>query len=221
MPPRLRVLSLPSPIDTALPRNLSSCLQFSTTTRLRAAPAKGKSGKQAQQPVNKKGKKFVLATRKDRDVSRNAPNPGERRAWKNRIVLSNINANDVSGLRPLTPENMANEQTLGKVMSIPGDAVDSLRSLRAFKRTQAWASYKKPAVLMTEESWNLAKLMTDIQNNSQSGPSSIAKVIHGPRRSGKSVFLLQALLMGILQKWIVINIPECEYTPQPLQQQLT
>jgi small subunit ribosomal protein S29 len=68
--------------------------------------------------------------------------------------------------------------------------------------------------LVTEDSWNLGKIMEDLGSNSHgngdSSSNSIRRVISGQRKSGKSVLLLQAMAMAILRKWVVINIPECK-----------
>jgi small subunit ribosomal protein S29 len=217
MPPRLPLRSLPRSIDAAcLLRRNPPVAPFSSTSRLKAqAPgAKKKTGTRQTQGPPKKGVKNLVLKKKARAIGHNPPHEGERKAFKNRIILSNTNAQEVPDLHDLSVENMADNATLGKVMAIPGPVVDSLRTLGAFKRNQGWSNYRRPACLVTEDSWNLGKIMEDLGSNSHgngdSSSNSIRRVISGQRKSGKSVLLLQAMAMAILRKWVVINIPECK-----------
>jgi small subunit ribosomal protein S29 len=120
---------------------------------------------------------------------------------------------EVSGLPTLSIEEISNSAAFGKVMAIPGQVVDSLRVLGAFKRSQGWSNYRRPAFLMTEKSSELREAIVDITRDNRNGDSqilSMRRIIHGPKKSGKSVLLLQAMTMAILNEWFVFNIPQCK-----------
>jgi small subunit ribosomal protein S29 len=217
MPPRLPFRSLPYSIDVVcLSRRYPPFTPFSTTSQVLAAPAKKKPGTRQGQGPPKKGVRNLVLKKKSRAASHNPPHEGERKAFKSRIILSNTNAQEVSGLQELSVENIAEDATLGKVMAIPGPVVDSLRVLGAFKRVQGWSNYRRPACLVTEESWNLAKIIAELGNIShvdgRASSNSIRRIVNGQRKSGKSVLLLQAMAMAILKKWVVISIPECKFS---------
>jgi small subunit ribosomal protein S29 len=206
MPKRLVLRHAPSPIDISLLLRRNPSNPFSTTC-IRSAGGQ----RTAQGP--RKGVKSLVISRKAPAVIQNPPHPGERKAFKNRIILSNTNAVEAPGLHTLSAENIANESTLGKVMAIPGPVVDSLRVLGAFKRSQGWSNYRRPACLMTAKSWELGRKIADITRNNlenEHPASSMRRVIHGPRKSGKSVLVLQAMTMAILNQWVVFNIPQCK-----------
>lgn len=177
-----------------------------------AAPKKG-----VKQLNTKKGRKAAGETNK-------RPGQGERKALRKRIVLSNNNALEVSSLKDLTKENVFSEQNEGKVMGLPDLTVDALRDVGAFKATQGWSLFRRPAVLMRREAIQLARLFKEVED-SPSGPQkrTIRRILSGDRMSGKSTLLLQGLAMGFLREWFVINLPEAqdivnahtEYAPLP------
>jgi small subunit ribosomal protein S29 len=183
-----------------------------------AAPKKG-----IKQLNTKKGKSGTAGDAGKR------PAQGERKALRKRIVLSNNNALEVSSLKDLGKQNVLSEQNEGKVMGIPDSTVDALRDVGAFKPTQGWSLFRRPAVLMRKEAIQLARLFSEVEASSGEKKRTIRRILSGERMSGKSTLLLQSLAMGFLRGWFVINLPEAqdivnahtEYAPlansQPLQ----
>lgn len=87
-------------------------------------------------------------------------------------------------------------------MALPGDVVDSLRAVEAFKPGQGWSFFRRPACLIRKENVELSKII-----DSNDG-STTRKIICGEKGVGKSVFLLEAMAMAFMKGWIVLNIPE-------------
>lgn len=129
---------------------------------------------------------------------------GERRALRKRVVLSNTNALEVQGMQDFAPENLADAGRLNQVMGFNNDTVDALRANEAFKHTQGWRLFRRPATLVRKETVEMGQLVEKAEEN------TARKVIYGDRGSGKSVLLLQALAMAHLKKWVVIHIPEAK-----------
>ena len=145
----------------------------------------------------KKGKKAF------QDTARR-PGIGERRAARKRIVLTNDNALEVASLTDMTKADVLNEANEGKVLGIPEATVDGLRVLEAFKTTQGWSLFRRPATLMRKETIELAKLMKEVEGQKK----TVRRILSGDRLSGKSTLVLQGLSMGLLREWVVINLPE-------------
>jgi small subunit ribosomal protein S29 len=205
MPPRLRLRPF------ILPHRGAS---FSTSCPFRfPMPAKKKSPSIQTGPA----RKTLRLTKKNYIKDPKPPAPGERKAFRKRLVLSNTNAVDVP-LTDVSRENMLNSDLSGTVVGIPGEIVDALRISGAFKVTQGWSNYKRPAFLMRRETQDLAIAMKEIdsaqiQPLASDSPRSktICKIVHGERKTGKSTFLMQAMAMAFLRDWVVVSIPECEY----------
>ena len=197
-------------IATRLLRPQTACF---STSAARYAVVQKKKGMTA---APKKGVKS-LNTKKGRGSaagdSGKRPAQGERKAQRKRIVLSNDNALEVSSLQDLSKENVLNEQNEGKVMGLPQEnVVDALRAVEAFKTTQGWSLFRRPAVLMRKEAIELARLFKE----AESSKKTIRRILSGQRMSGKSTLVLQGLTMGILRDWFVINLPEgtCRHVKQ-------
>lgn len=186
---------------------------FSTSAVNQAAAAK----KRTVAAAPKKGVKS-LNTKKSRKAAGGdtgkRPAQGERKAQRKRIVLSNNNALEVSSLKDLSKENVLSEQNEGRVMGLPAEpVVDALRAVEAFKTTQGWSMFRRPAVLMRKEAIQLAKLFREVEGSKEGQTKkTIRRIISGERMSGKSTLLLQGLTMGFLRDWFVINLPEGELT---------
>lgn len=109
----------------------------------------------------------------------------------------------------------------GRVMGLPGTVVDSLRAVEAFKTTQGWNLFRRPAILMRRESAQIAEFIQEVE--AAQGKKTIRRIIIGDRASGKSTLVLQALTMAFLKEWVVINLPDAkeiiightEYAPMP------
>ena len=164
----------------------------------------------AKQTFTKKKKKLTDTNKGRR------PAPGERKALRKRVVLSNTNALEVHGLQDISAESITNDGLKGQVLGIPGPIVDRLRAVEAFKVPQGWALFRRPAMLMRKETLDFGKEMEGIAQNEEQ--KSIRRVYIGERGSGKTLMLLQAMTMAFLKDWVVINIPNgiLPHIPFPL-----
>ena len=152
-------------------------------------------------------KNFVKKKKKPQVVDRaRKPAVGERKALRKRIVLSNTNSLEVEGLKDISIQSMIDENLRGQVLGIPGPVVDQLRAVEAFKVTQGWPLFRRPAMLMRMDTLDMA---TEIENISLGiRDKTIRRVFVGERGSGKTTMLLQAMTMAFLKRWVVINIPD-------------
>lgn len=148
----------------------------------------------------KKGKKAFQNTSKP-------PAEGERRAARKRIVLTNDNALEVPTLKDMAKDDVLSEANHGRVLGIPEATVDALRAVEAFKTTQGWNMFRRPATLMRKETIEIAKLMKAAEDEK----ITLRRVLSGERMSGKSTLLLQGLSMAFVRQWVVINLPEGVY----------
>ena len=81
-----------------------------------------------------------------------------------------------------------------------------MRAVEAFKVAQGWPLFRRPAMLMRKDTFDMA---TEIENISiGTRGNTIRRVFVGERGSGKTTMLLQAMTMAFLKGWVVINIPE-------------
>lgn len=130
-------------------------------------------------------------------------------------MLSNTNALEVRGLQDFTPDKLVHGATgesalvahRGQVLGFDNDAVDALRALEAFKPTQGWSLFRRPASLVREETLEIAR---DLVNATGESKETVRKVIFGGPGSGKSALLLQAQAMAFLKGFIVIHFPEAQ-----------
>ncbi|KAI9644011.1 hypothetical protein NHQ30_007363 [Ciborinia camelliae] len=144
---------------------------------------------------------------------------GERKAMRKRIVLSNTNALEVEGMKDLGLDNVGSDALVGTVVGLSGSTVDSLRASEAFKITQGWSLFRKPAVLIREESVGCVELLEEAEANKK----ALRLVIDGGRVSGKSLMLLHAMASAFVKGWIVLNIADTQelvnactdYSPLP------
>jgi small subunit ribosomal protein S29 len=148
-------------------------------------------------------KKFQMAKKKTAVKTGKPPAPGERKAMRKRIVLSNTNALQVEGLHDLS-KDMEMAIHTGKVVGLPGQVVDSLRAVEAFKVTQGWGMFRRPALLIREES----VFLSDHMKQAEEQKVGLRLVIDGERGTGKSLMLLHAMATAFVRGWIVVNIPE-------------
>jgi len=150
-------------------------------------------------PLRFRGKK--VETRQGK-----SPLPGERKAMRKRILLSNNSALPVPGLADLGAGDMLSEGSVGKMMSLPGQLQDQLRTIEAFKSSQFWPMFRQPSTLIRSETVNLATRM----QRAASSKDTLRLVVDGDRITGKSLLLLQTQAHAFLNDWIVIHIPEGE-----------
>lgn len=190
---------------------------FTTSASQLARAGPGGGGKTVQKTADtglsrhiRAGKRLILGKKKKRQSDRTKPPaPGERKAFRKRIQLTNDNALAVPGLSELTAENIVDAGSIGKVLSLSTpELVDQLRAVEAFKPTQTWNLFRAPHILVRQETVDLAKQLTDAIGKKE----TLRLVVTGDRASGKSILGLQALATGFLNKWVVINIPEGMHT---------
>ncbi|QYS98191.1 Mitochondrial ribosomal protein of the small subunit [Trichoderma simmonsii] len=186
---------------------------FSTTSFLAAGPPAVKSRKDLPKKTKKTYKK------KQNIVPVKKPQPGERKAFRKRIQLSNNSALPVTGIESLEAATMARAESGGKMFAVPDQVVDQLRALEAFKTTQTWNLFRKPHVLVRKETVELmSKLEASVEKK-----EAFKCVLTGSALSGKSLTLLQAMSYALLNEWVVIHIPEgqdltngnTEFSPVP------
>ena len=134
------------------------------------------------------------------------PAIGERKALRKRVVLSNTNALEVEGLKDVTAQSMIDENLRGQVWAIPDPVVVQLRAVEAFKVSQAWPLFRRPAMLIRKDTLEMAREIEEISSGARE--KTIRRVFVGQRGSGKTTMLLQAMTMAFLKDWVVINIPE-------------
>ena len=185
----------------------ASATSFSTSAALFVLPPKKKvvSGKSQKNPERgerttfgkKKGKKVVSEKGK-------RPAIGERKALRKRVVLSNTNALEVNDLEDFATRPPLDARSVGKVVGIPNHLVDQLRAVQAFKPSQGWSLFRRPAMVIRRETVEYDKLMQD----SSSGKKTVRRVLVGERATGKTVMLLQVMAMAMMKGWVVINIPD-------------
>ncbi|WPG99071.1 Hypothetical protein R9X50_00187600 [Acrodontium crateriforme] len=181
---------------------------FSTTPALGALPPK-KKGAANTKPTMRGGSSLKL-TKNTRVASGRPPAPGERKALRKRVVLSNTNAIEVRHLQDLTKDLCKDVSALteahGKVVGLENETVDAMRALEAFKATQGWNLFRRPAVLVRKETIEMAETLHDAQSKKK----TVSKVLYGSRGSGKSVLQLQAMALAQQRGWIVLHFPEAK-----------
>lgn len=133
------------------------------------------------------------------------PMPGERKAMRKRIVLSNTNALAVPGLQDLKKDIVGHggAEFVGKVIGLQGQTVDSLRAAEAFKPQQSWGLFRRPGILVREETIELGEKMIAFEKE-----GTLKLVLDGDRVTGKSLMLVSAMSMAFVRGWVVLNIPE-------------
>ncbi|KAJ4296119.1 hypothetical protein N0V88_004821 [Collariella sp. IMI 366227] len=200
---------------------LSRSAQFSTTAARDAAPKAPSGGSDNKQGHIRSGKRMVLAKfKKDKPIEKGrSPAPGERKALRKRITLSNDNAIAVPWLSDLTAADLADPANAAKIMALPVEVQDQLRASEAFKPTQCWGMFRKPSLLVREETVDLANRMQASVDKKQ----TLRLVVTGDKLTGKSHMLLQAMAHAFINDWVVIHLPEAqdlttactEYSPIP------
>lgn len=121
-------------------------------------------------------------------------------------MLSNTNALEVPGLVDLSDKILLDQAYMTRVVGIPGTVVDQLRAVEAFKPTQSWELFRRPALLIRKESLEVSKLLEEAA--AKNGTARL--ILDGSRGTGKSLMLLHSMANAFLKGWVVINIPEGE-----------
>ena len=180
---------------------------FTTSTTLNASPLV-KKHKGNTQSAPRRGEKTTFTVKKKKKPERISKPPaiGERKALRKRIILSNTNAIEVRDMIDMNAKSMVMEELRGKVLGIPGPVVDQLRAAQAFKTTQGWGLFRRPGMLIRQETLDYGNIFQSLSKEEK--PQTVRRIFVGENGSGKSMLILQAMTMAFLQKWIVINIPE-------------
>jgi len=185
---------------------------FSTSAALGKAPATAKKpGVSAEQKrLNQRANqtKTLKIKKKVPVKTGKPPMPGERKAMRKRIVLSNTNALEVPDMQDLNAEMVESEEWVGKVVGLDGKTVDGLRAAEAFKVTQGWGLFRRPGVLVRGESVALGKRLGEWVGKKK----MLRLVIDGEKGTGKSLMLVWAMATAFVRGWIVVNIPEGEFS---------
>ena len=194
---------------TSLRTTLQASAAFSTSAALEANSAVKKKSVSVAKPGRGTNASFNKAQGKIKGKQQGGrtgkpPAEGERKAMRKRVVLSNTNAVEVQGLDNFSAANIYDAALEGQVMGLSNEVIDALRATEAFKATQGWSLFRRPATLVRKETAELAKLMQNVEANK----TAVRRVIYGERGSGKSVLALQAKDMALLKGWIVVHIPE-------------
>ncbi|CAK4012466.1 Hypothetical predicted protein [Lecanosticta acicola] len=216
------------PIERSTPAGLSHRAAFSTSPSHSVNPPKKKSV--VAKPSTRQGRTLRL-TKNTRASTAKPPAVGERKAQRKRVVLSNSNALEVVGLKDLASEHTRSRQLelhQGQVLGLSNETVDALRALEAFKPTQGWSLFRRPATLIRKETLTLAGDLEQATERDATGLAArkdgatdqkegeavqrlpVRKVLFGERGSGKSVLQLQALALAHLENWVVVHVPEAK-----------
>lgn len=191
----LRPTTTTLPPTTAATPSLSHA--FSTTTP-KPASANAKPG------VHRRGGK-QMKFKKPRPITHTrSPLPGERRAVRKRVVLSNNNAIRVINAPRMDEHNLASAESVGLVMKMPEAPIDQLRMVQAFKSSQTWGLFHSPHMLVRPETVTVCSRMSE----AVAAKETARIVVAGDKAAGKSMVLLQAMTHAFLNDWVVINIPE-------------
>lgn len=116
--------------------------------------------------------------------------------------------NDLNQLLGLQAAVKEEADVVGRVVGLAGPTVDSLRASEAFKTTQGWNLFRRPALLIRKEGVEMSEKLVKAQDKK----SSVRMVLDGDRGTGKSLMLLHAMATAFVKGWIVLNIPEGTYT---------
>ena len=108
----------------------------------------------------------------------------------------------------ITVENMIDGRLRGSVLGIPGPLVDQLRAAEAFKPTQGWKMFRRPGMLVRRETLEMGELIERMTAQDPSQRNTIRRILVGEKGSGKSMMLLQSMIMAFLKGWTVIHLPE-------------
>lgn len=176
---------------------------FSTTASAQAAPGASRPQSGVHQRL---GKRMKLAKFKNKKeiVHHKRPLIGERKKWRKRVILTNNNAIPVSGLSVMDEKNLADPESAGSVLKIPGFTVDQLRASEAFKSSQTWGMFHSPHMLVRPETVRVCGHMLEAAAEKRTA----RLVVSGDKAAGKSMVLIQAMANAFLNNWVVIHIPE-------------
>lgn len=149
------------------------------------------------------------------------PAPGERKAIRKRVVLSNTNALEVLGLRDLdrrSADAKRLKSVRGDMLGLTNDTVDALRALAAFQPTQGWGLFRRPATLIRDQTVMFAEEIERIEASTagkdRGGAEQASLVLFGERGVGKSVLQLQTMAVAQQKGWLMLHFPDGTCLPR-------
>lgn len=127
----------------------------------------------------------------------------EQKELQKRVVLSNTNALQIKDQQEICLDLLTQNDSGAKVLALPGTVVDKLKVVDAFKPKQMWKMFRWPSVLVRDSTLEYAQTMNAIEEEKK----TTRRVLVGDRKTGKTAMLLQAMMIGFMKGWVVINIP--------------
>jgi len=201
-------LSIESSAASSPSLNAVQRAAFSTSSALAKDPPKKKA---AALPSSSRQGGTLRLSKNRREVTGRPPAPGERKAARKKLVLSNTNALEVKGLKELNRENGKAAKIAeleGQVVALTDANVGALRTLEAFKHTQGWNLFRRPATVVRKETVEIAKAMEDIEGGEDGKAKKVVKrIMFGKQGSGKTVLQMQAMALALNKGWVVIHLP--------------
>ncbi|KAI9890457.1 MAG: 37S ribosomal protein S23 mitochondrial [Vezdaea aestivalis] len=133
------------------------------------------------------------------------PNPGERKAFRKRVSISNVSALEVEGLPFWHKGNLQDDALIGSVVAFPPPLIEKLTALGAFKPGQSWGYFRRQAVLVRREAMDIVKILPSVSESK----GTFKGLISGERGTGKSTILAHVMAAALTKGWIVISVPQC------------
>lgn len=197
------------PFVSITPQHTAAFTTSASVGRNQASHIAGQEKRKFQarktQPPDRRSRNFRVKKKPVVQTGRK-PLPGERKALRKKVVLSNANALEVQGMQDITAESIVDEQLRGQVLGIPSPLINRLLAVDAFKPRQGWSLFRRPGTLIRKQTWQYGKLIEHISKNGVK--RSLRRVLVGERGSGKTTMLLQVMTMAFLHDWVVINLPD-------------
>jgi small subunit ribosomal protein S29 len=200
-------LSLESSATSSPSLNTIQRAAFSTSSALAKDPPKKKA---AAAPSSARTGGTLRLSKNKREVTGRPPAPGERKAARKKLVLSNTNALEVKGLQELNRENGKAARIAefeGQVVALTDANVSALRTLEAFKHTQGWNLFRRPATVVRKETVEIAKALEDVEGGDGEAKKVVKRIVFGKQGSGKTVLQMQAMAMALNKGWVVVHLP--------------
>ncbi|PKY01246.1 putative mitochondrial ribosomal protein DAP3 [Aspergillus campestris IBT 28561] len=205
-------LPTPRPLLSApatIPRAASAAASFHTSTA-RAFPMPTKKSRSLDSgPKYRQAKSARMKKKKPTDKPRPPP-IGERKALRKRIVLSNPNALEVEGMQDFDADTMVDSHLHGDVLGLPVTMLDQLRAVQAFKPKQGWSIFRRPGTVVRRETLEMGRLFDRISGDGADKGKVVKKIVTGPKGSGKTVHMLQAMAMAFTKNWVVFSVPDAQ-----------
>ena len=181
---------------------------FSTSSALAKDPPKKKA---SAAPSSARSGGTLRLSKNKREVTGRPPAPGERKAARKKLVLSNTNALEVKGLQELNRENGKAAKIAeleGKVVALTDANVSALRTLEAFQHTQGWSLFRRPATQVRKETVEVAKALEEVEGGEEGAAKKVVKrIVFGKQGSGKTVLQMQAMALALNKGWVVVHLP--------------